>query len=183
MSEKITRLKQKGVTSVMIRAMIVGAPNVGKSTLINKISGRSATVTADRPGVTRGEQWVKVRKDFELLDTPGILQPKFENERVGRNLAFTGAIKDTILDVYTLSLRLIERLAEIKPGCFFARYGFTPSPGDAPEEILENIALKRGFKIKNGELDAGRAAVTLLDEFRGGKLGRVTLEFLEDCHA
>jgi ribosome biogenesis GTPase A len=173
MRDKTERLKKKGVSGVTVRAMIVGAPNVGKSSIINKLSKRAATVTADRPGVTRGEQWITVRKGFELLDTPGILAPKFESERVGLNLAFIGAIKDSVLDVYSLSLKLIERLLEIKPDRFFARYGVS---GGNPEEILSQIALTRGFKMKGGVLDIERAAITALDEFRGGKLGRVTLE-------
>lgn len=176
MKEKIERQKQRGRIFVPIRAMIVGIPNVGKSTLINKYVGKAITKTGDRPGVTRGKQWIKIKKDFELLDTPGILWPKFEDNSVGLNLAFTGAINDHILDKFTLSVKLIERLREIKPQCLEERYKINIEESMTPEEILENIGQARGFKEKGGVINLERTAIILLDEFRGLKLGRISLE-------
>ena len=193
MAEKIAKEKKRGRLSVNIRAMVVGIPNVGKSTLINQISGAagkggSPTLTADKPGVTRGKQWIKVAKDFDLLDTPGVLWPKFEDESVGKKLAFTGAVNDVILDTITLSYALIEWLMEEKPGALIARYklseeGFNSRDFNSkgfnlknPEETLEAIGSARGFKIKGGAVDLERAANTLLDEFRAGRLGRISLE-------
>ena len=176
MKEKIERLKARGRIFVPIRAMIVGIPNVGKSTLINKYVGKSTTKTGDKPGVTKGKQWVKIKKDFELLDTPGILWPKFDDENVGLNLAFTGAINDQIIDTYTLSSKLIEKLLQIRPECLEERYKIDIDMQMNPEEILEKIGQSRGFKIKGGEIDLERTAIIILDEFRGLKLGRISLE-------
>ena len=179
MREKVERLRRRGRIFVPTRAMIAGIPNVGKSTLINQIVGKHMTRTSDRPGVTRGKQWVKIKKDFELLDTPGILWPKFEDQTVGLHLAFTGAVKDDIMDIDTLAQKLIDKLRVVSPGCLTRRYGVTVHENDLAADILIKIAEARGFKIKGGEADAGRAAITLLDEFRGGKLGRITLEWPE----
>ena len=176
MSDKIAKEKKRGRQMVNIRAMVVGIPNVGKSTLINQLSGSAPAVTGDRPGVTRGRQWIKVAKDFDLLDTPGVLWPKFEDKAVGEKLAFTGAINDTILDTITLSESLILWLVTEKPEAIPSRYKVTIDERMPPREILEAIGTARGFKMKGGGLDLGRAANTLLDEFRAGKLGAVTLE-------
>ena len=176
MKEKVERLRARGRIFVPVRAMIVGIPNVGKSTLINKYVGRATTKTGDKPGVTKGKQWVKVKKDFELLDTPGILWPKFDDETVGLNLAFTGAINDQIMDRYTLSVKLIERLLEIKPQSLEERYKINIDNSMNSNEILEKIGEARGFRMKGGSIDLERTSNILLDEFRGLKLGRISLE-------
>ena len=182
MSDKIIKEKKRGRLSVNIRAMVAGIPNVGKSTLINQLSGAAGksgapTITADRPGVTRGKQWIKVAKDFDLLDTPGVLWPKFEDQAVGERLAFTGAINDVILDTVTLSEALLIWLMEKKQEALLARYKLTDEFCGLPaRELLEAIATARGFKVKGGAVDIERAANTLLDEFRGGRLGKISLE-------
>ena len=181
MSEKIAKEKKRGRLTVNIRAMVVGIPNVGKSTLINQLSGAAGrsgapTMTADKPGVTRGKQWIKVSKDFDLLDTPGVLWPKFEDKAVGERLAFTGAINDTILDTVTLSESLISWFVANKPGALVSRYKLEDMSSAHPREVLEAIGISRGFKAKGGAVDLDRAASTLLDEFRGGKLGPISLE-------
>jgi len=177
MKEKLERLRAKGRIFVPTRAMIVGVPNVGKSTLINRYAGAAIAKAADRPGVTRSKQWIKVRKDFELLDTPGILWPKFDDPAVGVCLAATGAVNDDILDVQTLACELIKKLVLLYPAALPARYGIE-SPGDTAEpfDVLAQIALARGFLQKGGTADLERAAIILIDEFRGGKLGRISLE-------
>ncbi len=182
MKEKIERLKNRGRIFVPIRAMIVGIPNVGKSTLINKYVGKATTKTGDKPGVTRGKQWVKIKKDFELLDTPGILWPKFEDEKVGLKLAISGAINDLIIDTYTLSLELINILKIEKPLCLKERYKIEYESNDSAKDILYKIGLARGFKIKGGEVDLERAAITLIDEFRACKLGKISLENPDDIY-
>ncbi len=176
MKEKVERLKQRGRLFVPTRAMIVGIPNVGKSTLINKFVGKSLAKTGDKPGVTRGKQWIKIKKDFELLDTPGILWPKFEDQNVGLKLAFTGAVNDDILDTYTLSLNLIESLKQIYPNSLKERYKIDFNIDDNPEKILKNIGISRSFKTKGGEIDITRSAYILIDEFRASRLGKITLE-------
>ena len=168
-------LAEKGRRERAIRIMIVGVPNVGKSSLINKLSGRRSTQTGDRPGVTKGKQWVKIRGDMELLDTPGILWPKFEDQEVALNLAFTRAIKDEILDVETLGLRLIEKLMEIAPDLLMERYKLE-SIGPQGIDTMEAIGRKRGFILGNRELDYTRIATTVLNEFREGKIGKIVLE-------
>ena len=180
MKEKVERLKQRGRLFVPTRAMIVGIPNVGKSTLINKFVGKSLAKTGDKPGVTRGKQWIKIKKDFELLDTPGILWPKFEDQKVGLKLAFTGAVNDDILDTYTLSLNLIEYLREIYPDRLKERYKIDFNNDDKADKILENIGIARSFKTKGGEVDLTRASYILIDEFRGYRLGKITLEEPDD---
>ncbi|MFV0503427.1 MAG: ribosome biogenesis GTPase YlqF [Lachnospirales bacterium] len=175
MAEKIQRLKARGRIFVPIRAMIVGIPNVGKSTLINRYVKKNITKTGDRPGVTKSKQWVKIKKDFELLDTPGILWPKFEDQEVGKKLALTGAINDSILDINELAHELIKNLLDINPTAISKRYDIPLNSND-PNEIIYNIAEKRGFKAKGNEIDIDRASIIILDEFRGGLLGKITLE-------
>lgn len=176
MKEKVERLRKRGRIFVPTRAMIVGIPNVGKSTLINKVVGRALTKTGDKAGVTRGKQWIKIKRDFELLDTPGILWPKFEDKKVGLKLAFTGAVNDDILDSYTLSVNLIEYLKETYPNRIKERYKIDFEDNEMAENILEKIGIARSFKIKGGEVDLVRTAEILIDEFRGAKLGKITLD-------
>lgn len=177
--DKMDSLKEKGRKERAIRIMIVGVPNVGKSSLINKLTGRRSTQTGDRPGVTKGKQWVKLRGNLELLDTPGILWPKFEDQDVALNLAFTRAIKDEILDVETLALRLIEKLMVIEPEKLATRYKLEEL-GESGIETMDMIAKKRGFITGRKEIDYTRTATTVLNEFRTGKLGNITLEVPED---
>ena len=177
--EKMDALKEKGRKERAIRVMIVGVPNVGKSSLINKLTGRKSTQTGDRPGVTKGKQWVRLKGNLELLDTPGILWPKFEDQKIALNLAFTRAIKDEILDIDTLGLKFIEKMSEIEPEKLKARYKLD-SLGEEPLETMEMIGRKRGFILGRNELDYTRIAKTVLNEFREGKLGQITLEVPED---
>ena len=177
LSERIAAYKAKGMINPSMRVMIVGIPNVGKSTLINRLAGRNKAVSADRPGVTRGNQWFTISKGFELLDTPGVLWPKFDDQTVGERLAFTGAIKDDIMDTELLAIRLLELLKDLRTPEFIERYSLSESDLELPaHELLAVIAAHRGMLISGGEPDAGRAAVTVLDEFRAAKLGRMTLE-------
>ena len=178
MKEKIEKLKARGRINVPIRSMIVGIPNVGKSTFINKYVGKVTAKTGDKPGVTRGKQWIKLKKDFELLDTPGILWPKFEDQRVGLLLAFLGSINDEILEKDELASELADYLRNITPGLLKERYGIEED-GKKPYELLDEIAAARACLTKGGVNDLTKAARLLLDEFRGGKLGRITLEMPE----
>ena len=180
LKEKIAQWRAKGQIGRPVRAMIVGVPNVGKSTFINKIAKRKSAKTSDRPGVTRGKQWVSVSQGFELLDTPGILWPKFEDERIGMHLAFTGAVRDAIIDTETLAAHLMELLRDRSPVALAERYKISVSEEMTGWELLESAGRKRGFLISGGEVDLERMSVILLDEFRAGKLGRVTLELPED---
>ena len=177
--EKMDALEEKGRKERAIRVMIVGVPNVGKSSLINKLTGRKSTQTGDRPGVTKGKQWVRLKGNLELLDTPGILWPKFEDQKIALNLAFTRAIKDEILDIDTLGLKFIEKMSDIEPEKLKARYKLD-SLGEEPLETMEMIGRKRGFILGRNELDYTRIAKTVLNEFREGKLGQITLEVPED---
>ena len=176
LADKLRAYEEKGQVGRVLRVMVLGIPNVGKSTFINKVSGRKTAKAEDRPGVTRGKQWVPVDKTLELLDTPGILWPKFEDQEVGRKLAFTGAIKDEIIDTEALACALMETLAERYPQALAERYHLQPEPDTRGWELLEAAGRKRGFLISGGEVDTERMARVLLDEFRGGKLGRFTLE-------
>ncbi|MGE4213242.1 MAG: ribosome biogenesis GTPase YlqF [Anaerotignaceae bacterium] len=180
MAEKVARLKARGRLFVPVRAMIVGIPNVGKSTFINKYVGKTTAKTGDKPGITRGKQWIKIKKDFELLDTPGILWPKFEDQQVGLKLAFTGAINDDILDIETMAVEFINLLMRVAPNSLKTRYEVDYDSADASHEIFAKIGLSRGFLTKGGEVDTLRCARILMDEYRGGKIGRITLELPDD---
>ena len=192
LKEQIARWREKGQVGRPVRMMVVGVPNVGKSTFINKVARRKSAKAGDRPGVTRGKQWVAVDAGLDLLDTPGILWPKFEDQTVGRNLAFTGAIKDEVMDAETLACYLMETLAERYPQALLERYKLELPPRAQDEEtgglsygydLLERAARKRGFLISGGEPDTERMAKVLLDEFRAGRLGRFTLETPEGAEA
>ncbi len=175
--DRIESYKAKGMVNPTMRVMIVGIPNVGKSTFINRISKKNKAVSADRPGVTRGNQWFTVAKGFEMLDTPGVLWPKFEDQTVGERLAFTGAVKSDVMDTELLAVRLLDLLRELKTPEFKDRYKLTEEDLTLQSyELLERIARSRGMLISGGEPDTERAAYTLLDEFRAAKLGRITLE-------
>ncbi len=176
LKEKLEEYARKGQAGRRLRAMVVGIPNVGKSSFINRVAGRKAAQTSDRPGVTRGKQWISVSPSLELLDTPGILWPRFDSQIVGENLAITGAVRDEIVDRETLAANLMLRLRSEYPGRIEERYKFTPDPEADGFALLEQAAAKRGFLISRGEYDIERMAAVLLDEFRGGKLGRITLE-------
>ncbi len=178
--DKLEAWSAKGVKGKTLRVMVLGIPNVGKSSFINRMTRRRAAEVSDRPGVTRGRQWVNLGNNVELLDTPGLLWPKFEDRRVGENLAFTGAIKDDILDVEALAALLVERLRERYGERIRARYSLETVDEGTGLDILTLAARKRGFLVTGGEPDTERMAKTLLDEFRGGKLGRITLERLEE---
>jgi ribosome biogenesis GTPase A len=175
--EKIERDRKRGILNRPLRAMVVGIPNVGKSTFINSIAGKAATKTGNKPGVTKGKQWIKINKNIELLDTPGILWPKFEDQTVGLKLAFIGSIREEILNIYELSMELICFLLIHYKGCLASRYEIEEDDDNAI--TLSRIAEKRGCKIKGGELDLNKAAGFVMDDFRNGRLGRITLEFPE----
>lgn len=177
--EKIERNAARGMTKAL-RLMIVGIPNVGKSTLINQISGRKGAKAENRPGVTRGKQWVAVDKDLLLLDTPGILWPKFDDPNVGMMLAYTGAVKEDVIDLEELACRLMELLWSRYPEKVKERYGIDCEPDTPGWQLLEEAGRKRGFLLARGEINTERMAKVLVDEFRSGKLGRFTLEVPED---
>lgn len=178
LSERRERLKAKGMVNPMLRIMIVGIPNVGKSSFINRVAKQNRAKVEDRPGVTRGNQWYSIAKNIEMLDTPGVLWPKFDDKIVGERLAFTGAVKDQILDTELLAVRLLDFLRNLKPADFIARFKLEDIDLDAIDsyELLNVIGKKRGMLISGGEINTERAAIMLLDEFRSGKLGRITLE-------
>lgn len=177
--EKLQRDAAKGMNRPL-RVMVVGIPNVGKSTLINQISGRKGAKAENRPGVTRGKQWVTVDSGLQLLDTPGILWPKFEDPNVGLLLAFTGAVKEDVLDVEELAVRLMELLHKYYPDSLKERYKVEAPVGTPGYELLELAGRARGFLVSGGEVNTERMAKVLLEEFRSGKLGRLTLESPED---
>ena len=179
--ERRERLKAKGMVTPMLRIMIVGIPNVGKSSFINRVAKQNRAKVEDRPGVTRGNQWYSIAKNIEMLDTPGVLWPKFDDKIVGERLAFTGAVKDQILDTELLAVRLLDFLRSLKSADFIARFKLEDIDLDAIDsyELLNVIGKKRGMLISGGEIDTERAAIMLLDEFRSGKLGRITLEMPE----
>ncbi len=178
MKEKIQRLQAKGMKNPMMRIMIVGIPNVGKSSFINKIAKQNRAKVEDRPGVTRGNQWFTISKNLEMLDTPGVLWPRFDDKIVGEHLAFTGAVKDQVVDVELLAMRLLDFLKKLKPAEFISRFKLEETELDSIEshELLSIIGKKRGMLISGGEIDNERAAIMLLDEFRSAKLGRITVE-------
>ena len=175
--EKIERDRRRGIKNRPIRAMVAGIPNVGKSTFINTFAGKACAKTGNRPGVTKGKQWIRLNKNVELLDTPGILWPKFEDQEVGIRLAFVGSIKDDILNMEELALKLIDYLKERYTGLLEKRYGISEA-GNAVE-ILGDIAKARGCLKKGEELDYTKASGLLFDDFRGGQIGRITLEWEE----
>ncbi|MGO5073078.1 ribosome biogenesis GTPase YlqF [Clostridium sporogenes] len=179
LKEKHERMKNKGLVKIVDRVMVVGIPNVGKSSFINKMAKNSIAKVGDRPGVTKSKQWIKTKMDIELMDTPGVLWPKLDSEIVQLNLAFTGAIKDEIMDIETLALRLVERLQDKYPERLMKRYKLEAIE-ENPLNNLDNIGRKRGALISKGEIDYNRISVILLDEFRGGKLGAISLEDPED---
>ena len=178
MSHKIARLKEKGMVNPTIRIMIVGIPNVGKSSFINKMVKKNRAKVEDRPGVTRGNQWYTIAKNLEMLDTPGVLWPKFDDKTVGEHLAFTGAVKDQILDIELLAVRLLDFIKELKPADFITRFKLENEDIENIDsyELLKMIGKKRGMLVSGGEIDTERAAIILLDEFRSAKLGRITVE-------
>ena len=180
LKDKIRAYEEKGQVGRVLRLMVLGIPNVGKSTFINKVSGRKTAKAEDRPGVTRTKQWVPIDKTLELMDTPGILWPKFEDPTVGVKLAFTGAIRDDVLDREELAARLLEYLVEHYPDAVQQRFKITAADGENCFELLEAAGRKRGFLISRGDVDLERISRILLDEFRGGKLGVFTLEEPED---
>jgi len=179
LSDKLVEYERKGQTGRGLKVMVLGIPNVGKSTLINKLAGRKAAIAGDKPGVTRGRQWINVDRGLDLLDTPGILWPKFDSQEVGEMLAVTNAIKSEILDRETIAANFMLRLREAYPDAIKTRYGFEPDAEAGGFELLEKAARRRGFLVSGGEVDVERMANTLLDEYHGGKLGRLTLERVE----
>lgn len=180
LKEKLEAYDKKGMVGKPLRVMVVGVPNVGKSSFINRMSKISKARVADRPGVTRGNQWFKIDDRLELLDTPGVLWPKFEDASVGEHLAFTGAVKDGVIDIELLAIRLLEVLKQGYPELLTARYKIDPQQFDDFYDMLIAVGKKRGMMIKGGEVDTERAAIMLLDEYRGGKLGNLTLEYPEE---
>ncbi len=176
--EKIERDKARGMINRPIRAMILGIPNVGKSTFINSYAKKACTKTGDKPGVTTGKQWIRLSKELELLDTPGILWPKFEDKRVGLNIAMIGSINENLLDSHELALKLLEYLVKNYPGAVNSRYG-VEEKADALE-LLNDICVKKACLKKGGEPDIDRISFTITDDFRGGRFGKVSLEKVED---
>lgn len=188
LKDQIAKWREKGQVGRPVRAMVVGVPNVGKSTFINKVARKKSAKAGDRPGVTRGKQWVNVDQSLDLLDTPGILWPKFDDQTIGMNLAFTGAVKDDIMDVETLGCHMMALLAERYPKVLTDSYKLPEVPAQEGEEndiaygyrLLQACAQKRGMRISGGEFDTERMSRVLLDEYRAGKLGRFTLEIPQD---
>ena len=179
--DKLAAWAQRGQAGRTVRVMVLGIPNVGKSTFINKVARRKTARAEDRPGVTRSKQWVPVDSTLELLDTPGILWPRFDDPEVGKRLAFTGAIKDDVVDMEELACYLMDYLAAHYADTLTERYKIEVEPGDTGYELLEKAGRKRGFLMRGAQVDTERMARILLDEFRAGKLGRFTLETVEDA--
>ena len=180
LKDKLAAYAEKGQVGRTVRVMVLGIPNVGKSTFINKVAHRKTAKAEDRPGVTRSKQWVPVDRTLELLDTPGILWPKFDDAEVGKRLAFTGAIKDDVMDIEELACYLMEYLGNHYAGILTERYKIQVEEGDTGYDLLTKAGRKRGFLMRGAEVDTERMARILLDEFRGGKLGRFTLETVEE---
>lgn len=176
LADKIKEYEAKGQVGRPLRVMILGIPNVGKSTFINKVAGRKAAIAGDKPGVTRGKQWINIDAGLDLLDTPGILWPRFDSQEVGEMLAITNAIKADVLDKETLGANFMLRLRQMYPQAIVDRYKFQPDPEMNGFELLEQAAKKRGFLVSRGEYDIERMANTLLGEYHDGKLGRLSLE-------
>lgn len=181
LKDKLAAYEVKGQVGRPLRVMILGIPNVGKSTFINRVAGRKAAIAGDKPGVTRGKQWINIDQGLDLLDTPGILWPKFDSQEVGERLAITNAIKADVLDKETLGANFMLRLRELYPKAIEERYKFVPDPDMNGFELLEQAAKKRGFLVSRGEYDIERMANTLLGEYHDGKLGRLTLEAPPDA--
>lgn len=180
LKDKLDVWQNKGMGTKALKIMIVGIPNVGKSSFINRLSKSKKAKVEDRPGVTRGIQWVDVDSSLQLLDMPGMLWPKFESQKVSEHLAFTGAIKDDIMDIELLAVRLLECLSEQYPQMLCERYGIELSDADDGYELLQKIGAKRGMRISGGEINTERAAIMVIDEFRGCKIGRISLETPSD---
>ena len=180
LKDKIAKDKERGIVNRPVKIMVAGVPNVGKSSLINNLSGKKTAKTGDRPGVTTGKQWIRLESGFELLDTPGILWPKFEDANVGLKLAYTGAIKDGIMDIEELACHLLLFLRNKYPKALEQRYKMTETENLDGYDLLQLLGKKRGFVVSGGEIDTLRAASVLLDEFRGAKLGTITLESPEE---
>ena len=176
LADKLADYERKGQSGRGLKIMVLGIPNVGKSTFINKVAGRKAAAAGDKPGVTRGRQWINIDRGLDMLDTPGILWPKFDSQEVGEMLAVTNAIKSDVLDRETLAANFILRLCELYPQAIESRYGIKPAGDENGFELLELAAKRRGFLISRGEYDIERMANTLLDEYHSGKLGRLSLE-------
>lgn len=176
LNDKIERNRKKGIV-MPLRAMVIGVPNSGKSTLINNLCGKGKTITGNRPGVTRGKQWVKIADNIELMDTPGTLWPSFDSVTVAKHLAYIGSIRDQVLEIEELALELIKDLIKLNPKLLETRYNFTYESQEAIE-IYEHICKVRGLLLKGGEFDYARGAMVVLDDFRKGKLGRITLDRL-----
>lgn len=180
LSEKTKRDAEKGIKNRDPKMMVVGIPNVGKSSFINKLSKRAGAKTGDRPGVTTAKQWIRINGGYELLDTPGILWPKFEDEFVGKNLAFTGAVRDEVYDISEVACELLTFLSKSVPDTLCSVYKLDSVSGLLGHEILFEIGKKRGCLIKGGEVDFERVSRIILDEFRAGKLGKISLETPDD---
>ena len=181
LKDKLQAYADKGQVGRVVRVMVLGIPNVGKSTFINKVAKRKTAKAEDRPGVTRSKQWVPVDSTLELLDTPGILWPRFDDPEVGKRLAFTGAIKDDVVDMEELACYLMDYLSRRYAPVLAERYKIEVEPEDSGYDLLEKAGRKRGFLMRGAQVDTQRMARVLLDEFRGGKLGRFTLETVEDA--
>ena len=179
LADKIEANNARGMVGKSLRVMVVGIPNTGKSSFINKMAGRVRAKVADKPGVTTSNQWFFIGNGIELLDTPGVLWPKFDDPVVGDRLAFIGSVKDTVLDIETMAVRLIDVLREGYPDRLAERYKISDFEQLESWEILELIGRKRGMLISGGEINTERASVMLLDEYRGGKIGRISMEFPE----
>lgn len=180
LADKLHEYEAKGQVGRPLRVIILGIPNVGKSTFINKVAGRKAAIAGDKPGVTRGRQWINIDRSLDLLDTPGILWPKFDSQEVGELLAVTNAIKADVIDKETLAANFMLRLRSMYPKAIEERYKFVPDPEANGFELLEQAAKKRGFLVSRGEYDIERMANTLLNEYHDGKLGRLSLELPDD---
>lgn len=176
MKVDLERLRKKGILRKTVRALVIGIPNVGKSSFINRMANRSIAQTGDKPGVTKSKQWIKINEGFELLDTPGILWPKFDDEITAQNLAFTGAIKDEILDINELAKKFILKALDDFPDKFSNRYGIQIDKEYSIDEIISFIGKKRGCILTGGEIDINRVSYIIMDDFRSGKMGRISLE-------
>ena len=174
--EKITKYANKGVKTT-IKVMVLGVPNTGKSTLINNFIGKAKAITGNKAGVTRGKQWFRVNDYIEVLDTPGTLYPKLANQDIARHLAYVGSVKEEVVDILSLSTKLIKEVECLYPGTILARYGF--NPGENDEENLIFVGKSRGFLLRGGEVDIERASMAVIDDFRKGRLGRITLDKVE----